>query len=175
MTEPASVRGAARDRRGALDITMLIWKMVDANPGITRRELFAKIEHDIPPGWAERRYKSRKRKQPGTIAETRWYVLTDTIVSMIRTGSLRRDPPPSSSARDKAGTARMYVARELQNWAGDASKIDATQTRAATHMKVAYAIQTVRGFLARGSTRMTKAELEALRVVMSAEIRPPIR
>lgn len=61
-----SVRGAATARGGATDITMLIWKVMAANPGITRAGIWERIEHDIPAGYALRMYGSYLRTRGGS-------------------------------------------------------------------------------------------------------------
>jgi hypothetical protein len=46
---------------GATLLIEIIWKAIDANPGITRDDLFAEIEHETPPRWANRRYQDGGR------------------------------------------------------------------------------------------------------------------
>lgn len=71
MTERRkSVRGSGRDRGGATDTTMLIWKIIDANPGITCDEIWEQVEDRIPMGYALRLY-SRSSVAGGSATDDR--------------------------------------------------------------------------------------------------------
>lgn len=180
MTAAASVRGAAKNRTGATDTTMLIWKVIDANPGITREEIFAKVEQGIPAGWAKRRYAVGRNKQDVEVealssTRARSYILSETLLTMRRWQSI---------ARDEVG--RYRTLRPLENYHGDPSKIDHTGTRAAEHLTEAYALRTAEKFLAsipsevlldpRGRVRPTAADLAAMvQVVRGARRRIPER
>jgi len=141
MTE-ASVRGAGRARRGATDTTMLIWKVIAANPGITRAEIWKHVEHGIPDGYAIRRYVRARSvgARPPAPTKARSYILTDTLNSMRRSGIISGE----GDGKDR----RYTVAREM-NYRGNADAIDETGSKAAEHMAVADALRIAEKWLAR--------------------------
>lgn len=137
--------GGARARAGATDTTMLIWKVIDANPGITRAEIFAKVEDQIPLGYAKRRYdahyRSRGRgadREASSVGpRARLYVLTESLTTMRRTGTIRRE------------SDQYTVLRPIGRYQGDPAKVDETGTAAAEHLNTAYAMRTLRSLRAR--------------------------
>jgi hypothetical protein len=53
---------------------MLIWKVIEANPGITRAGIWERVEHGIPEGYALRRFHSKVGPQasgPTLVASAR--------------------------------------------------------------------------------------------------------
>ena len=121
---------------------MLIWKVIAANPGITRAEIWRHVEHSIPDGYAIRRY-SRARNVgagPSTPTKARSYILTDTLNSMRRNGIINGEGD---------GKDRQYtVVREIEYW-GNADAIDETGSKAAEHMAVADALRIAEKWLSR--------------------------
>ena len=41
---------------------MLIWKVIEANPGITQDEIWNRVQDDIPPGYALRCYAASRTR-----------------------------------------------------------------------------------------------------------------
>lgn len=171
-----SVRGAGTPRAGATDTTMLIWKVIAANPGITRQGIWEHVEHGIPEGYALRRYfvyretsgsggrtgggKSRTPRDPGLLLRAaRYYVLRHALRGMCRGGSI------VSEIVD--GDCRYAVGRELR-YLGDPETIDVDGSKAAEHMAMADALRVAEKFLKRGSTRLTLKEREAVEIVIRA-------
>jgi hypothetical protein len=142
---------------------MLIWKTINANPGITRDEIFAKIEDQIPAGWAKRRYihaykiRGDDAVSPRILWKSRWYVLRDTLDQMRRQGSVTRDD-----------SGRYTVLREIRRYKGNPDQVDHTGQAAADHLNRAYAERTVRAAVTRTAdqihgARWTRKETDALR------------
>lgn len=160
MAARRSIRGAGTDRPGATDTTMLIWKVIDANPGITRDEIFDRIEHEIPAGWAKRRYLNQMdrwdRDRSIDLAAARRYVLTHTLKMMRLHGSI---------ANAEAGYRTL---REIRRYRGRPDQVDATGSVAAEHLNDAYALRTAEAWVARGSSRTSAAEREAIIRVIRA-------
>lgn len=161
--------GGASARSGATDTTMLIWKVVNANPGITRQGIWEKIEHEIPTGYALRRYaNSQKPTQTldheQLVERARRFVLTHALGNMAVKGIL------GFTAGTR--TMRQYVTlREIRRYNGDPDKIDATGTVAAEHLNTAYALRTARAWQRRTEghvTRCSARERAALVTVMDA-------
>lgn len=160
MTSTANRWGGARARAGATDTTMLIWKVINANPGITADELLVKVSDQIPLGWAKRRFAGAKPLE-ARVAEARGsasarakrYVLSDTLSHMRRFGAVRRD---------EAG--RYTTERPIKNYSGDSAQVDETGDVAAEHLNAAYALKKLRAFRARAQSRtprFTAEEYEA--------------
>lgn len=155
MTDPDRW-GGAQARVGATDTTMLVWKVIDANSGITRPEIFAKIEDQIPSGYAIRRYAAAKKsvaRAPATLS-ARSFVLTETLSRLIRYGSVAKS----------ADTKGYWTLRPIKRYFGDPAKVDETGTAAAEHLNTAYAIKTVRAAGTRvnpRNPRLTAAEWAA--------------
>ena len=173
MSKPETGRrGAGVNRSGATDTTMLIWKTIDANPGITRDEIFGKIEHEIPAGWAKRRYaamekhrgkiKALENDPARVLILARRYVLSNTLSQMKYLGSVHREGDGYS------------ILRALQRYAGNRDHIDETGTKAAEHINRAYAERTLYAAGRRlaqmygediGAARLTRAETKAFMIV----------
>jgi hypothetical protein len=148
---------------------MLIWKTIDASPGITRDEIFEKIEHEIPPGWAKRRYAVEIGRSENVeslpIMNARRYILTHTL-RMMRSKHL-------SIICDDAGGYRTL--REIKMYRGNRDHVDETGTKAADHINAAYALPVVEKFVARteelgprGKSRPTAKEWDAIKQVARA-------
>lgn len=159
-----SIRGAGTDRAGATDMTAFIWKAIDANPGIDREDLIAKVQPEVPSGWAARRkitaidrVISMRSHRDNPIDRRRRYLVVQRLSQMVQNGSIRRD-----------ADGNYFVQRPLRRYRGDLSQIDVTRTVAAQHMDTAMAIRTVVAFRRRSSHRMTDAELHALDRVIAA-------
>ena len=141
-----SVRGAARSRGGATDTTMLIWKVIAASPGITRAQIWERVEHDIPAGYAARLYvrhgKTRTR-DPSLVRldRARSFVLTEALKKM------RREPAMVTSVGDESD--RRYTAVRQPHYYGNPDAVDETGTRAAELMAIADALSVVEKALAR--------------------------
>lgn len=167
MSGSDSVRGAGVSRPGATDTTMLIWKVIHANPGITRDEIFARVEQQIPEGWAKRRYAtlykipSDRLTSGGILGRARREMLTLTLQKMRRYGSIERGDGGGYKTR-----------REIRRYQGNPDAVDETGTRAADHLNAAYALPKAEAAVARvnpENPRPTKAEWEAIvRVVKQA-------
>jgi hypothetical protein len=161
-------RGAGVNRSGATDTTMLIWKTINANPGITREEIFAKVEHEIPPGWARRRYINHYKisgdrgSSPLILERSRRYVLRDTLGQLRRDGNVSRD-----------GSGRLFVLREIRRYNGNPDHVDHASQAAADHLNRAYAERTLRAAVTRTANslnaRLTIKETEALRLLYGAQ------
>ena len=147
---------------------MLIWKVIDANPGITRDEIFAKIEHEIPAGWAKRRYINYRKinadsQSPALIlARARSYVVKDILHQMRQWKSV---------AQSADGTYRTL--RPIKCYNGDPASVDATGDHAANHLNEAYAWRTLQAARKRfkaDSPRLclTRVEARAFALIMDA-------
>jgi hypothetical protein len=126
---------------------MLIWKVIAANPGITRAEIWERVEHSIPEGYALRAHaaelrkkKPRERTAALGLARARGYVLTFRLQQMRQSGNVTWDGD---------GRARRYAATRQPHYRGNPDAIDETGTRAAEHMAVADALRTAEKWLAR--------------------------
>lgn len=166
-------RGAGVNRSGATDTTMLIWKTIEANPGITRDEIFAKIEHQIPAGWAKRRYLHHQSRSYGAkpiapdnldVRRARSFMLGAALGDMRKCGSVARD----------AGDGYRTL-RPIRLYKGNAEHVDETGTKAAQHLNAAYALPVVENFIARtedlgprGKSRPTAKEWAAIKLVAKA-------
>jgi hypothetical protein len=128
---------------------MLIWKVIAASPGITYGEIRERVEHDIPAGYACRRFERwsyRPKKYIGTdrslpmyLRKARGYILAMALSDMKRNRNI---------TSDGSGKGQRYtVAREL-HYMGNADAIDETGTKAAEHMAVAEALRKVERMLA---------------------------
>ena len=162
-------RGAGVNRSGATDTTMLIWKTIDTNPGITRDEIFAKISDRIDPGYAKRRYVAKNKisgdrlLSPEILTRARRFVLSDCLIQMRRWGSVARDEHD-----------RYQVMREIGFYNGNPDHVDETDTKAADHINRAYAERTLFAAGKRlasqygddaGAARLTKSETKAFLIV----------
>ena len=165
----AGVRGAGVNRSGATDTTMLIWKVIDANPGITREEIFAKVEHEIPAGWAKRRYiqagkiAGNRAESPAILTRARRYILTESLASIRRTRRIEGSP--------EGGYETL---RPIRFYGGDGERIDATGDQAANHLNERYAWRTLHAARKRWKTdspRLSRAEYRALVALLDAEAR----
>lgn len=153
---------------------MLIWKTIKANPGITRDELWTKVEDGIPPGYAMRRYAAelnaierRTGRTPNgsgvRLTQARGYVLTHVLARMRGRGSVIR----------KNG---CYSALKQPQYLGNPDMIDHTGTKAAEHMATADALRTLEKTIARAKpniphqspVRLTQKEYDALVVAVKA-------
>jgi hypothetical protein len=148
----ASARGVGKARGGATDTTMLIWKVIEANPGITRAGIWERVEHDIPAGYALRSYaadmakkgKSLEAVAPASkLSRARGFVLT------VRLNTMRKG---DSVVWEGDGPDRRYTVAQELTYHGNPDAIDETGTKAAEHMAVADALRTVEKMLAKGST-----------------------
>ncbi len=142
-----SVRGAARSRGGATDTTMLIWKVIAANPGITRAEIWERVEHDIPAGYAQRLYAGWRKSivandSPTILPRARRHVLTDVLCQMRKAKHVTWD--------GDGPDGRRYTAAKQPVYLGNPDVVDETGTRAAEHMAVAEALRVVEKALAQG-------------------------
>jgi len=163
-------RGAGVNRSGATDTTMLIWKTIEANPGITRDEIFAKIEHQIPAGWAKRKFATHykitadKLSSAVILYRARSHVLGDVLKHMRYLKSV---------ARDKDG--HYEVLREILRYRGNPDHVDESGTKAAEQINAVYALPIAEGFVdrteslgPRGKSRPTAKEWAALKRVVRA-------
>lgn len=128
-----SVRGAGTARAGATDTTMLIWKTIKANPGITRSEIWAKVEHGIPDGYALRRWTAGRphaRVVANGLATTRArsYVLSDVLANMQKCGNIVK-------------VSGCYSALRQPKYLGNPEAIDVDGSKAAEHLAVADALR----------------------------------
>lgn len=161
MTEN-SVRGAARSRGGATDTTMLIWKVIAANPGISRQDIWEQVEHSIPEGYAQRRYVNARRNRRGVGARTpaptpsraRHYVLTDALCQMRALGSITWEGD---------GADRRYNIVREPSYHGNAKAIDETGTKATEHMAIVEALRIAEKMLARANLDTKHGPLVYLR------------
>lgn len=164
MTEN-SVRGAARSRGGAADTTMLIWKVIAANPGITRSQIWERVEHDIPAGFAIRRFaRSSKGGAHDTappLGTARRFILNEVLNSMCRFGTL---------TSDGSGAERRFTAAREPQYRGNRDAIDETGTKAAEHMAVAEALRKVERLLTNRSLeiKIGRGNIEAIAVLVKA-------
>jgi hypothetical protein len=172
MSAERGRRGAGVNRSGATDTTMLIWKTINANPGITREEILAKIEDQIPAGWAKRRYINYRKitvdSVPSTVIleRSRRHVLADTLLHMRQLGSITRD--------DSGGHT---VLREIRRYSGNPEHVDHTGQVAAEHLNRAYAERTLRAAAVRIANqtrgpRLTRKEAEALQYLYLPKPQP---
>lgn len=170
--------GAGKDQTGVPDATtVLIWKTIAAHRGITRDELFARIEHEIPDGWAIRALASRRESlrrsnarrrgedaaaqppasSPPSTASAREYVFGNRLNRMTRARSIACDGDAFRTLRD------------LKPPKFDPDHVDETGTKAAQQLDTASAWRTVRAAQRRmrttGSTRMTRTECDAFLAV----------
>ena len=153
MSTNDSVRGAGTDRPGATDTTMLVWKVIHANPGITRQEIFARIEHQIPSGWALRRYTKqawfRRRKtscppaggQEVFLRRARGFILSYMLNQMCHKGSITTDGDGYRTIRQP-------------HYKGNPEHVDETGAKAAEHVNTAYALKTAETFAKRARQAM---------------------
>ena len=138
----SSVRGAGRSRGGATDTTMLIWKVIAANPGITRAEIWERVEHSIPDGYARRLYVAHKARKyqasddAGYLRAARRGLLSKALWTMVRLGSLAKEGDGYRSLRKPA-------------YQGNPETVDETGTKAAEHMALADALRVAEKWLAR--------------------------
>lgn len=152
--------GAGVDKGGASDVTMLVWKLLSAEPGLTRDEIFARVEHAIHVGNARRAY-ARKSGATGRAPDidtrrARGFVLTSLLHDMRKLGTVERD----DAGRYRAGREPRY--------SGDPDTIDETGTKAAEHLAHAYAKRAVRAYLARTANQPgapTQKERAAMRTL----------
>lgn len=144
---------------------MLIWKVIDANPGITRDEIFAKVEHEIPAGWAKRRYIQAGKiggaaaSVPPILARARRYILTEALASMRRTGRIECD----------GNGNRTLKPLRIRKGEGNPDYVDATGDQAANHLNEAYAWRTLQAARKRwksDSPRLSRTEYRALITVL---------
>ena len=122
---------------------MLIWKVIAASPGITRAQIWERVEYDIPVGYAMRRYPaSRKAGKNAFIpaSTARSYVLSDVLQEMRKRRTI---------TREGAGHDSRYTAVRQPLYRRDPDKIDETGTKAAEHMALAEALRTVEKMLPR--------------------------
>jgi hypothetical protein len=149
-----SVRGAAgKDAGGATETTMLIWKTIDANPGITDDEIFAKIEHRIPAAWALRRYDNdqtshgllglRATPKAEQLKAARRYILRSTLNKLRGTNGGRNNP------RIRAIENGGYIALEPPHYKGNLGKLDETGEDTRAHVRIVSALRRVEALLAR--------------------------
>jgi hypothetical protein len=125
---------------------MLIWKVIAANPGITREEIWKQVEHGIPDGYAKRLYARCELKSiadPGAIdlGRARSFILTLRLQNM-RT--------MKHVTWEGGGKDRRYTAATQPVYRGNADAIDETGTKAAEHMALADALRIAEKMLARG-------------------------
>lgn len=175
MTVPAeSVRGAARPRGGATDTTMLIWKVIEANPGIDRAGIWARVEHGIPEGYALRRLRGHE-------ASRGRYTRDDSLVYLLRARNYVLSHALSYMRKchlitwEGDGQDRRYTAAKQPRYVGNPGTIDETGTKGADHMAVADALRTAESLLARNPHREhgpalmgTRKEKEAVALVVAA-------
>jgi len=125
---------------------MLIWKIIEANPGITRAGIWERVEHDIPAGYALRIHAACEKPiaQPSAIGLTRarGFVLTNALKQMRNRGNL---------TSTNEGRNRRYTAAREPSYRGHVEAIDVDGSKAADHMAVAEALRTVEKWLARAN------------------------
>jgi hypothetical protein len=158
-----SVRGAGVARAGASDTTMLIWKTIKANPGITREQLWEKVEHGIPSGYALRRFGGDARdsrlahRSASRTTRARQYVLTKSLASMTYLRLIVR-------------MDGCYSALKQPQYRGNPDVVDHTGTKAAEHMAAADALRVLEKTVARAKpniphqspVHLTQKEYDAL-------------
>lgn len=149
MTVPAgSVRGVGRSRGGATDTTMLVWKVIAADPGITFDEIWERVEHGIPEGYALRRYSTSAHgktiirrgglSSDNDLGRARRWVLRNRLWEMCRNKSIEHDGDGYRTLRDIS-------------YKGNADAIDETGTKAAGHMALADALRLIDKAIARAN------------------------
>jgi hypothetical protein len=148
---------------------MLIWKTIKANPGITRAELWKKVEHGIPEGYAQRMYARHGVKgwsRDGFLLHperARNYVLMNSLRSLRRSNKI-------------VLVDGCYSALKQPQYLGDPEVIDVDGNKAAEHMAMADALRTLEKAIARAKpdipmqspVRLTHKEYEALVLVTRA-------
>lgn len=177
MSRSVRGAGAGRDRPGATDTTMLIWKLIETEPGITRDQILAKIGARVPLGYARRRLAAHMASrnaptvrggQAAVAAPSLNGISADRARRFLVTNSLKGMRASGTVARDGEGAYR--VLRPLRYY-GDPETIDITGTKAAEHLDRAYAIRTLRKFNARAEAKgsqfptMTREEYVAFKRV----------
>lgn len=166
-----------KPRPGATDTTMLIWKVIDANPGITADQLFEKIEHQIPSGYALRTYAAKvransqrdRRRTRGGDADrvaspplttagldprrARWFVQRSVLSRLIKTGVVGTDD------------GGYRIRRPIKRYRGNPDHIDETGTKAGRHLNAAYAYRDAQKAIKRvnpANPRPTAAEWQSI-------------
>jgi hypothetical protein len=145
---------------------MLIWKVIAANPGIDRAGIWAKIERQIPEGYALRSYERYRETSGGRLAErgaspqtARRFVLTKALANMRQLGTVT-----AAGTGDKAAYTVARPPRYLDN----AEAVDETGTRLADHMALVEACRTIERMLARAEQpRLSLAERAAVSLLVS--------
>ena len=142
---------------------MLIWKVIDATTGITRKEIWERVEKDIPPGYALRRYENvRAHRNAPTLPVARKYVFNGLLANLERHGAIRSTG---------AGAERMFIAGRDLWYRGNPDAIDETGTKAADHMAVAEALRVVDKLLASGGSlrsRLGSRQIAAIATLAQA-------
>lgn len=156
-----SIRGAGTDRSGPLETTQLIWKVIDANPGITRDGVVAKVLPSVPSGWASRRrmpedspghrYKTLGPQRLVSLDARKRYLIVSTLAKMVSCRSIA-----------KSADGGYTTLRPLRNYKGDVDRVDETGTVAADHLNDAYALRVAETWMARESRACKASEVEAL-------------
>jgi hypothetical protein len=123
---------------------MLIWKVIAANPGINRQGIWERIEHDIPAGFAMRRFPSKvdrsaSRSTLSPLRVARRRLLNETLLSMEKHGHV---------VSDSCAIDRPFKAAREPHYRGNPEMIDETGTKAAEHMALADALRTAEKWLA---------------------------
>lgn len=141
----SSVRGAGKARAGATDTTMLIWKVIAARPGITRKQIWERVEHSIPEGYALRIYQRAGLRSVASPCATdlrraRGFVLTNTLNAMRKLGTV---------AWEGQGEGRQYAVAREPHYLGNTEAIDVTGNKAAEHLAVADALRTMKRAVAK--------------------------
>lgn len=127
---------------------MLIWKVIAANPGITRTGIWEHVEHSIPEGYATRVYAASLRHRGKLVASgsatnltrARGFILTDKLYAMRKGGAVDWEGD---------GADRRYTVAREPRYRGNMDAIDETGTKAADHMAVADALRVAEKWLAR--------------------------
>jgi hypothetical protein len=124
---------------------MLIWKVIAASPGITRAQIWARVEHDIPAGYAKRRFaksaKYRASESARNLETARSFVLSKILGDMRNLGTI---------STEGVGINRRFTAAREPRYHGNPDAIDETGTKAAEHMALADALRACERVLARG-------------------------
>jgi hypothetical protein len=126
---------------------MLVWKVIAANPGITRQGIWDHVEHSIPAGYATRLYircamKSTPDAGGVDLRRARGFVLTLILQKMRTMGTV---------VWQGNGKERQYVAHRQPVYFGDPEMIDVDGSKAADHLTVADALRRIEGMLVRAA------------------------
>lgn len=152
---------------------MLVWKAIDANPGIDRAGIWKIVEAGIPAGYALRRYVKMRgwsvaEASATDLSAARSHVLTVALNNLRKLEKVKCEGYEES---------RTYFTVSRPRYAGRVDAIDLDGTIAADHLSLAGAIRTLHDMIARAQPNphapghrvtMRQREYEALQIVLAA-------